>query len=426
MRPRSKYAWGSPIKAMALLRPIIRLFVSVYGTIVCSVYELGLMIRDSLLRIKSFLQGRSLIVSRFADEAAPKRIALIATQANIPQSVRNLIALLREANVQILLVANGQLKPQIREALAPSLWTLIERPPYGRDFAAYQCGAAYLRRNNIYPDKLVFANDSMFYDTKRAPEMLRRALDGSSDVIAATESHEPIYHIGSFFFVVSEKVLRSEGWVEYWKKYPPTSARPKVIRYGELGLSVALTKAGFRPDILYPSYVLAKHLRSWSITEIASLLHLLPREFREDLRDRELLDRIKDDALAIPTPHPAASRLMTEPLSNSEIMEKFYQSPSTLAAQKIFLTEAIDRILSKIETRSQVHWGGSLMLKYLDIGIVKKDFVYRGHYGMTDFLQMMEDLAYPDSHEVAHEVLRRGLPVSLHGLNVTLYRRGFI
>jgi hypothetical protein len=399
-----------------------RIFLRLFGPSLGCLYVTYLFIRDLWLRVATAIAGRGLVIQTVGD-CNDKMVALIATQAagGVPKSIEVVVDLLAWRGCAVLLVCNGRLGEAALARLRPKLWRVIERPNYGRDFGAYKAGVMHLMRENIVPERLVVLNDSVFYDSKRAGAMFDRLIASPAPFVAATENHEPNFHVGSFLFAVTAAVQRSAAWRNYWRTYHASSSRLHAIRYGELGLSRALIKkGGFFPEVLYSTNDLASWMRGWTIEDLSRRLNRLPKELRENLRKAELESEFRDSA--------SISGDIINLAANSdpgEILTRL-QSTEARAARRLRLSRVIDEMLAKMERRSQIHWAGALFIERLGLGMMKKDCAYREVYDINDIFQIMEEFGYPDMSEVSYETRKRGSPVSMRGVSRALYRLGYI
>lgn len=399
-----------------------RVVAHLLGPFVGGAYELYLWGRDLWRRAAAGLAGRSLVIDT-PGQSSEKLVALIASQANgrVPKSVHVAIDLLHARGAAILLVCNGRLNAATRDQLAPKLWRVLQRPNYGRDFGAYKCGVMHLMRQRLTPRRLIVLNDSMFYDHKRAGPMFDRLIAAEHPFLAATENHEPHFHVGSFLFCVDDAVQRSGAWRRYWRNYQPSSSRPHAIWKGELGFSHAMIKkGGFFPRVLYSTNDIAAWLRGWNYEDLARQLHLLPKGLREEVRKAQLGAQVHDGVLI--SSDAIASALNQDP---GEALTRL-QSTETRAVRRLPLSQVLDGLLSAMEARSQIHWAGALFVQRLGLGMMKKDFAYRDLYDIGETYQMMQELGYDDMEEVSLELRQRGSPVSLRGLKRILYHLGHL
>src|SRR5262249_37629603 len=150
------------------------------------------------------------------------------------------------------------------------------------------------------------------------------------------------------------------------------------IHKGEVRLTRRLTKAGFRPYVLFQAAQLIPHLRPRPAREVLEAVRLLPsycrrqvyREFNRIVgSDRASLEAISQGVHTV-APGGAPSK------------------PATLAALSGQL-ETMDRwsfhiftnsLIATIAKRNQVHVGGFLFMKYLGLPIIKRDIFFREVY----------------------------------------------
>jgi hypothetical protein len=357
------------------------------------VYATYLSAHDWSYRLTPWRAASRTTVTAYAPLPA-NRIALLATQggSRLAPAITTLIDAVRAENASVVLVVNGRLSDSLRTALADRVAVLIERPPVGRDFGGYQAGIAYLARCGIVAERLLVANDSMFYDRLKTAAMIQRFFSEPGDVLAATESHDPAYHIASFIFAVSGNVQVSAAWRRYWRRYKPSSSRPATIARGELGLSKALFRdGGFTPVVFYTVADVARTARTWSADDLAQRLPMMPTEFRKTVR--------------------------------AALLEKGMRFKS---ARPVHCNRLLDELFTLMERRSQVHWCGFLMNECLGMPIVKKDLAFRELYAMNELVGLGQALGYPDMEEFQGEVRRRGIPQSMGLWKRSLYRAGYI
>lgn len=405
----------------SIVRGLIRLYDRFVAKVVCKRFEVILAVRDFLTWTWATINGRMLVITDLGALGGDRTALLVtSSRGKLPESIETLIRLLEAQGCAVVLVINGKLGKEAVAGLPKNVVRVLERPNLGRDFGAYQAGARYLNQQGVVPKRLLLANDSVYYDRRRAPDMLRRAFESSADFVAATESYDPAYHVTSFFMVVSDKLQASRNWSEYWRTYKASSSRPHVISKGELGFTAAMmANGGFRPEVLYTVMDIAPKVREWTLQDVVVRLRRLPAEFRADFENGDLSF---GGAISILNDHTLNA---SGHLDISETIDRL-QGASARSIRRIRLSTKLDSMLSRMEGRSQIHWGGLLMVEYLNIGIVKKDFVFRGLYGLNEFVQSMSELGYPDISEVISETRARGLAVPVRSRQRVLYDRGYI
>jgi hypothetical protein len=168
-------------------RVLARLAERVIRLVTVPVYASYLRGHDWSYRLTPWRAVSRTHVTEFA--ALPvDRVALLATQggSRLAQTIETLIDAVRQQDGAIVLAVNGRLSDSLRASLAGRVAVVIERPPVGRDFGAYQAGIAFLARRGIVPARLLLANDSMFYDRAKTPALIQRFFTDPGDVLAAT------------------------------------------------------------------------------------------------------------------------------------------------------------------------------------------------------------------------------------------------
>ncbi len=396
-----------------------QLVLYLFGSTLGQIYVVYLKIRDLFVITVAKITGKLLVETDFSTGATEK-VALVVTQGgkSLPKSILNVINLLADRKISILLVCNGKLSQNSKDIIGSKIWKLLERPNFGRDFGAYQAGILYLLDKKIISEKLIVLNDSMMYDVNRAGQIFDKMLESDAHLIAPTENFEPAYHIGSFLFCVNEEVQKSKIWNQYWRNYKPSSSRLHAIKFGEVGMSLALIKkGGFIPKILYSVSELGSKIRGWNVDELSQKIILFPKELYEEISKFDVWDNKS------PSINFDISKLKYDELGN---LLSAAQSNEQRAAWKVKISAEMNNILEKMEARSQIHWAGLIFIDQFNLGIIKKDFVYRGLYEMNHFIEALNKVGYPDVEEVAAEIRKRGTPASIYGVNKILFNLGHI
>src|SRR5262249_20952941 len=128
-------------------------------------------------------------------------------------------------------------------------------------------------------DRLMLVNDSLFF-LERGLSKLIADLDGPQEFIGVTEVFEDHYHVQSFMLSLGPSVVRSTSFRKFWRRYRPISTRRWSIHKGEVRLTRRLTKAGFRPHVLFQAAQLIPYLRSRPAREVLEAVRLLPNYCR--------------------------------------------------------------------------------------------------------------------------------------------------
>lgn len=191
-------------------------------------------------RIIWFFSNNRKIVN---SEKFSNKFALIALfqKGELREDIKNLITTLKEKGFYVIGVNTLKL-----DAENSSLFdTYIERYNYGRDFGSYKDGFLEIfkivKRNDIDPSVLMI-NDSVFYSYENLDGFIEKMTNNNYEVTGATENFEIDHHIGSFCINFMPKIIKNKKFIKYWKSYRLSDVRPRVIKYGEMGLSKILRK----------------------------------------------------------------------------------------------------------------------------------------------------------------------------------------
>lgn len=171
-------------------------------------------------------------------------------------SVYRLLRALGQLPCHLVFITNSSLGEVDREQVnrcAESV-TIVVRENLGNDFGAWQ-EVLVKHSIDIKTRYLILANDSVFgplYDFRQLfLEMAQKHPD--ADYWGITDSFEGEWHIQSYFIVLSSAVFLSEAFQDFWKIEFNQLPKIEIIKRGEIGLSSALKKAGFKGAVLAPS-----------------------------------------------------------------------------------------------------------------------------------------------------------------------------
>ncbi len=156
---------------------------------------------------------------------------------------------LRSKGISPIVVSNAQLSEEDRNALVEVAHLIAERPNFGYDFGGYREGLFILRESGVSPERVYLLNDSIWFPVIDDTDLIERLRAQSADVSG------PIYFINpckpdtsrveSYFISISGNLYASQHFWSYWENYAMTNYKPKVIRRGERGFSMAMRAKGF-------------------------------------------------------------------------------------------------------------------------------------------------------------------------------------
>jgi hypothetical protein len=383
-------------------------------------YRLDPRLYVERLRIKAVTQGE---LDRKSSQYAI--LALYMSQP-LPNFTANILAALEASPVNLIVVASGRLEPYLRAQLLQRCHLLIERANLGRDFGGYRDGVSVLLRSAHDIDRLILLNDSLFY-CQRGLAKLVADLCGPHEFIGVTEVFEIHYHVQSYMLSFGPAVVRNREFRKFWRKYRPVSTRRWSVHKGEVRLTRRLTKAGFRPHILYQAAQLIPHLRPRPMREVLEAARLLPLGDRRKLYSE--FDRIiGTDDISLPEfeaiSHGIRSTTPGGPPSKAAALAAIGNQLETMDRWNFEIFS--NKLVSIIGSRNQVHVGGFLFMKYLGSPVIKRDVFFRGVYPLEEIYRILTDFNEPLRDEMMSDMRRGGTGANLRGLLRILYSHGSI
>jgi hypothetical protein len=186
--------------------------------------------------------------------------SIFSAKGRILRSTLSLLKAIRKEGYGLVLVVNGQrITRGWFEGEIGSADVVISRPNLGRDFAAYQFATNLILKRKLTIRRLLYCNDSVFYlDRNDSKNIFAHLISCNDDWVGMTETYERRYHVSSWCFQLSDKVLKTQAFVEFWKAYRPVDRRGHAIRQGEVGLSKTLLRAGYVPTVIFNAGTLLK------------------------------------------------------------------------------------------------------------------------------------------------------------------------
>lgn len=175
------------------------------------------------------------------------------------------IRFLRENGYDVILVSNAELDKVSIDAVLPLVSKLIVRQNFGYDFGGYRQGVLdLLASDRIRVSRLLLVNDSCWFPTHYNSNFLAQAERENKDLVGLTSnfgihrkwgtrsetdwsysvSHKN-FHYCSFFLLLSERVLYSSTFRAFWKFFPLSNRKSRVVRRGEIALTQLIIEEGF-------------------------------------------------------------------------------------------------------------------------------------------------------------------------------------
>ena len=231
---------------------------------------------SSKLRIIKKIHGKV----RF--ESKRRAIFVIYQKDDISFCINNVLQTLELLKINCTVNVNRELAHDKIKQIADKCDLVLVRKNFGSDFAAYK--DSILLTNLKELDKLIILNDSMFYCQKGLKNIFEELLDNNNDVVGITESTYKKWHVQSFLISLSKDVILSKGFLRYWRKYKCFNNRQHVIKNGEILFSQNVLKPYYsKTKIIYSLDSVINAIQESTLSEIASLMDLLPRQNLHDI-----------------------------------------------------------------------------------------------------------------------------------------------
>jgi lipopolysaccharide biosynthesis protein len=173
---------------------------------------------------------------------------------------------LNENGYSVIVVSNSPLNASDIQRLQARSSQVILRPNFGYDFGAYRQGILFLFEQKIKFSRLLLLNDSCWFPTLNGISWIRNAENEELDLVGVasnygidrkwgqnglpnspwkySSSHKN-FHYCSFALLFSKSILHDSSFLSFWKRFPLTNKKSKVVRRGEIGLTRLIIKAGF-------------------------------------------------------------------------------------------------------------------------------------------------------------------------------------
>lgn len=243
-----------------LKREMARLFAQIIsGPSAAVQYFMGTPYYDHVLaRQKKQWEGAIPIVDKVA-------VYLIFPQKGVLQTHIRALEYMRDAGYAPVVVANHTLSAADRQGLIPLSASIIERVNFGYDFGGYRDAMLALAPKIKTLKRLVLLNDSTWFPLPGASDWLAEAealdVDFSAAIWAgaiprpAPWDFEKIewsidksrrnFHYASFALGFSQRILRDESFMHFWRNLRLTQKKNRTVRRGEIGLTSWVLRHGY-------------------------------------------------------------------------------------------------------------------------------------------------------------------------------------
>lgn len=238
-----------------------------------------------------FLAKKRRSVAGSQPATAKKAIYLIYPSHGLLASHLTTLAYFKAMGVSATVVSNLPLPPEDEAKLLANCTTYIERPNFGYDFGGYRDGVLSLENMLRDTDQLIMMNDSVWFplypDSDWLADVDALGVDfagavaiGDKSVMPLVEGspfnqgfrhHDRLFHYGSFAICIGPKILHDPKFMLFWKSFPLSNRKIKVILRGEIGLTQWVRKNGFSHGSTFDVTGLGKSLNNLSDAQLAEV-----------------------------------------------------------------------------------------------------------------------------------------------------------
>jgi hypothetical protein len=395
-------------------------------------YHLNPRVYSERLRIRRISEGQ---VARMGNRHV---LFVFYGRDSIPAFTQTIIDAIGRRGLNLVISTNAKISPRLRTALLEKCCLLIERADLGRDFGGYKDGISIIQKRFGTPDRLILLNDSLFYFEKGLDEFIA-AFDSEGELTAMTEVFEHHYHLGSFALSFGRQVIENMRVKRYWQSYRPISTRRWSIHKGEVGLTQTLMRAGFRPRVLYHGARLLPHLLDLDGRRLLQVVRLLPVQLRRRIYvdyDEFQQEQRTTTLAAIGTFSRSMKRFESvrdgahSELRSANVRKLLalnHEAASTHIDQEDWTLVSLSRdLITTITSRNQMHVGGFLFHKFLNMPGVKRDLFYREVFKLEELEVILSELDEPLRETIIEELRQKGTQLHLKGLSRILSKHGSI
>ena len=212
-----------------------------------------------------FLRSRRQLVSCWPEDMVPLGPDVVVfahfdRRGAVQEHVMHYLIGLHETGLSVIFVSNsGQLLPEAVARLRPLCAAILVRRNIGYDFGAWREAIERLTLPRPQTEMLVLANDSVYGPLHPLQETFDRIRFNEAPVWGLTESWQIGYHLQSYFLAFDNRVLCSPAWRRFWAGVRPAPSKHWLIRHYEVGLTQAMTRAGFPCKAIWPHELLARN-----------------------------------------------------------------------------------------------------------------------------------------------------------------------
>ncbi len=254
--------------------------------------------------------------SHTGEQAIKTKVAIFVIfpkKGVVKSSYLRTLSHLNKNTYSVIIVSNAPLENEAVNTLKPKCAQLIIRPNFGYDFGGYRQGILFLLEQKTQFSRLLLLNDSCWFPTFYELNWIQIAEEKNLDLVGVTSNYgiekrwdqkggrtanweylssHNNFHYCSFALLFSEKIIYHSSFIKFWKRFPLTNKKSKVVRRGEIGLTRLVLSGGFSHGETFSIQNLPGRLNNLAYDDLLSVfLNLIIPEDRDLQRDHELAVR---------------------------------------------------------------------------------------------------------------------------------------
>lgn len=178
-----------------------------------------------------------------------RRLAIVAHYDPRGEAAPHLLRQLDQLGAvfdEVLLATTVDLTPEAAAAISARA-TLVRRANYGHDFGSWHDGLERYDWAQGY-DELLLTNDSYVGFFRPLDKIMMAMASRPVEFWGITKSARHAHHIQSYYLHFTREALHSQAFRRFWSDSKPAPNRQSAILQQEVGISRAMTAAGYRFD----------------------------------------------------------------------------------------------------------------------------------------------------------------------------------
>tara|TARA_B100001057_G_C22830084_1_gene943051 strand:+ start:1035 stop:2180 length:1146 start_codon:yes stop_codon:yes gene_type:complete len=209
-----------------------------------------------------------------------------------------------------IIVSNKPLSAEDKDRLLKKCWTLIERKNFGYDAGGHRDAILFLSGKISSLDNLILLNDSTWFPITRDDSYLNFIKNSNLDFIGATShygferlklpsnredlkktinfNYNKNFHYASYALSFSNKILKNEGFLNFWRTLKLSGTKNIAVRRWEIGITqFVINNKNFSHGSFINSKKIAHILKNFSrdtlikISKESIIEHKALKKFKE-------------------------------------------------------------------------------------------------------------------------------------------------